>query len=232
MHPLSAIFLLVLSFSLAGCVPSPYSDESFFSPVKHVPQKLRGTIVDGRYCSEDRSFSVIAHQAPNGKTEIIERKTEDSLTVIFDTTDTDQTIRYDVIPLTDKQFCKYVFCDAEVKEGGFKIFLDEVVIPAYNVAYAKMKVTCEEVVLINDEIAYFAMIHGPISTMIDYSTFERTDNFCGILMTVKGQHFIVINLMQSLPSSCGNRSEVAREQLLPSLLQLRAEYSAEEAITP
>lgn len=206
------ILLFLFSCFFSGCIPERRSEEFLYGKNLNLPL-TKGYISNNRYYSGDRSFSVIVEGLDIFDAEIFENKDEICTSVAFSFY-SGLFIRYDMFPIDDLKML-FALCEASFRNEFFKIFLHEIILPPLRAKCPSIEINFEDVVSIGDESYYFGLIHGPISKKINSATGQRSEDYSGILIGLKGQNILVVHLQRG--GHIYRCKETAKEELLSRL---------------
>jgi hypothetical protein len=205
--------MLLFSCFFCGCVPDRQPKECLEETNQCFPA-LRGYLSNDRYFSEDRTFSVSVEGLDIYEAEILENKDDVCTSAAFSFY-SGLTIRYDMFPIVDLKML-FALCETGYRNEFFKIFLNQVILSPFRNYCPSIEISVEEVVSKEDESFYFGLIHGPISRDVNSATGQRSIDYAGILIGLKGQNILVIQLQKG--SEIFRCQETAEKELLPRLL--------------
>ncbi len=205
--------MLLFSCLFFGCVRDRQSIECV-EDTNPCLTTLRGYLSNDRYYSEDRTFSVSVEGLDIYEAEILENKDEICTSVAF-SFDSGLTIRYDMFPIEDLKML-FALCETSYRDEFFKIFLNQVILPPFRNYCPTIEISVEEVVSKEDETFYFGLVHGPISRDVNSATGQRSLDYAGVMIGLKGQNILVIQLQKG--SEIFRCQETAEKEILPRLL--------------
>ena len=219
------LFFLMLLFSCVCCSCVPDRCSKVECPRRMNPDGtfLRGSLVDNRYYSEDGSFSLTLMGFDASEAEIFENKDEICTSVAFSFF-SGPTIRYDLFPVDNVKML-FSLCEADYRQEFFKIFANQMILQPFRAQCSSLDLSIEEIVSVGDESYYFGLIHGPISRAVNPATGQRSDDYAGIFIGLKGPNVLVIQLQKG--SQTYHCKEKAKEELLPRMLYLYEECFVE-----
>jgi hypothetical protein len=218
------ILLSILSFICLGCSHDNVCIEEAPCNVNSKGLGLKGTLLNHRYYSEDGAFSVNLEGFNMNETEIFEGKGETSTSVTF-AFNSGPIVRYDMFPIDDIKML-FSLCEAAYRDEFFKLFLHQILLPPFSAQCPSICVSAEEVVVIGDESYYFGLLRGPISVEVNSATGQRSEDYAGILIGLKGQNILVIQLQRG--KNIYRSKETAKEELLTRLLYFHEECFVEQ----
>lgn len=212
------LIFLILFFSCVccSCVSDCRSKVEPSNRTRPSTPFLRGSLIDNRYYSEDGSFSASLMGFDASETEIFEHKDAicSSVTLSFTS---GPTIRYDLFPINDIKML-FALCETAYRDAFFYLFSNQMILQPFRVQCPSIELSHEEIIPVDDESCYFGLIHGAISRDVNYATGQRSNDYGGVLIGLKGPNVLVIQLQKGCHTY--RTKETAKEELLPRLRYL------------
>ncbi len=208
------------------CFICSFDSSKFNSPT--IQEKISGSIVDGRYYTEDKSFSVNAESLLYPSIKIIERQSDSLRTVIFESTIGGPTIRYDVFPIEDDKAFINLCLDSDCQKGFLEFFYHKAISPRFmREDVHVLEIANEEIISKDGWNYHIVILKGP--TSISYrnlATGEQSEDYIGALLSIKGRNLVAITYQKGLTPL--NDLAAAKEELIPKMMHFFDNFLAED----
>ncbi|MBA3602441.1 MAG: hypothetical protein H0W50_02090 [Parachlamydiaceae bacterium] len=214
--------LLTFCYFLCSCNSSKLDSPTI------PPEKISGSIVDGRYYPEDKSFSVIAESLHYPSIKIIERQSDSLRTIIFESTVGGPAIRYDVFPIEDDKAFINLCLDADCQKGFLEFFYHKAISPRFMREGADvLEIASEEIIAKDGWNYHIVILKGATSMRFrNLATGEQSEDYIGALLSIKGRNLVAISFQKGWTPF--KDLAAAKEELIPKMMHFFDNFSAED----